>query len=59
MIDQIGRIRKITEAIATLEGFINENGFIFSNPNEGQSKIGNVVWDNETQRVEVQKESEE
>lgn len=59
MIDQIGKMKRIKEAVEVLEQFINENSFVFSNPTEGQSKVESIAWDNETQKVEVQKESQE
>ncbi|MBU0791571.1 MAG: hypothetical protein KKC55_13975 [Gammaproteobacteria bacterium] len=59
MIDQAGRIKRLEENIAIIAQYLSENPPVGSIPEEGQSRITGIVWDNNLQKVEVKKESQE
>ena len=59
MIDEIGRIKRLEENIATLAQYLVDHPCIGSEPPEGQSQVSNIYWDNDLQRVVVEKQQEE
>jgi len=50
MIDQIGRIKRLEEMLDCT---------IDSAPPEGQSQVHNIYWDNDLEKVVVEKEEQE
>lgn len=59
MIDQAGRIKRLEENVAIIAEYLAQGGIIQSNPEEGQSLVKNIYWDNDLQKVVVGKEGQE